>query len=58
MTCSTPADCHYVYAWHAQYNLIQNLGLLTLLAAIMLFSYSRRPRITESMLQSAIESPR
>lgn len=58
MTCTTPADCHYLYAWHAQYHRFQNLGFLTLLAAIVLFVYGRRDRVTESMLQPTIEPPR
>ena len=58
MTCTKVAGCPYVYAWHAQDNLIQSFGFLTVLAAISLFLYSRRPRIDESKLHSAIESSR
>lgn len=58
MACTTVSDCHYVYAGHAQSSLIQNLALLTLLAAILLFLLSRLPRVNESALRSATESIR
>ncbi len=58
MTCTRSGNCHYVYGWHAKYDLIQNLALVTLLAAIYLFLYSRWPRINESTLRSATEAPR
>ena len=56
MTCTTVANCDYLYSWHAQYNLIQNLGSLIFLTAIVMFFVSRRPRIDESILRLAIES--
>ena len=53
MACTTPADCHFVYAWHDHYDLVQNLGMVALLAAFLTFLWGRRPRVPESSLLSA-----
>ncbi len=52
MTCSSPADCHYLYASHARYDLLQNVGLLLLVSAVLLFWFSRLPRVDQSLLTS------
>jgi hypothetical protein len=54
MVCPSVSDCHYVYGWHQHYELLQNLGGLLVLTAILLFLFSRLPRLDPAKLHTAV----
>ena len=56
MTCTSPVECHYLYAWPATHDLLQNAGGLLLLAAVVVFWLGRLARVDLSLLRSAVGS--
>lgn len=43
MWCTRVSNCHFLYSWHDHYLLLDNLSLLLLLAAFLLFIAMRQP---------------
>lgn len=41
--CTRPSNCHFLYGWHDHYLVLDNLSLLLLLAALLLFIAMRQP---------------
>lgn len=52
--CTAVQDCRYVYAWHDRYDLIQSVGVVLVLAAIVLFWFSRLPRVDQELLRVTV----
>lgn len=52
--CTTVADCGYAYAWHDRHNLFESIGALMVLAAILLFWFSRLPRVDQELLRVTV----
>jgi len=50
--CTVVTDCHYVYAWHHKYSLFQDVGGLMVVAAVLLFWFSRLPRVNRALLRT------
>lgn len=51
--CTSVTDCHYVYGWHRQYSVFQDVGGLMVAAAVLLFGFSRLPRVNRALLRTA-----
>jgi hypothetical protein len=52
--CTAVQDCGYVYAWHDRHDLFQSVGALMVLAAILLFGFSRLPRVDQELLRVTV----
>jgi hypothetical protein len=52
--CTSPTSCHYLYSWHARYDLLQNVGFVLIVAAVLIFWFSRLPRVDPERLRSAV----
>ena len=57
-TCTSPSECHYLYGWHDRSDLLQNVGGLLLVAAILVFWLGRLPRVDTSLLRSVARPSR
>ncbi|MDQ6687292.1 MAG: hypothetical protein M3Z50_06730 [Actinomycetota bacterium] len=57
MACSIDG-CHYLYAWHDRYHLIEDVGLLLLLGAVFLFWFCRLSLVDGPLLRAAVETSR
>lgn len=54
--CTSVSGCHYVYAAHDRYVLFQGVSGLLILSAILLFWFSRLPRIDKNWLRALASS--
>jgi hypothetical protein len=52
--CLSVSDCHPVYRWHDNFGLFQDAGGLMIVAAILLFWFSRLPRVNQHLLRVAV----
>ena len=51
--CTSVTDCHYLYWWHDHYAVFQDVGGLMAFAAVLVFWFSRLPRVNRALLQTA-----
>ena len=51
--CTSVNDCHYLYGWHDHYGVFQDVGWLMAVAAILVFWFSRLPRVNRARLRTA-----
>jgi hypothetical protein len=56
-TCTTPRDCHPLYAWHDHYDLIQSAGSIAGLWGLFLFLFSRIRRRVDPALLGPVSPP-
>jgi hypothetical protein len=52
--CLSVGDCHPVYTWHDNVGLFQDVGGLMIVAAILLFWFSRLPRVDQHLLRVVV----
>lgn len=54
--CTSVNDCDYVYGWHHHYDVLQSAGGLLLVAAVLLFWFSRLPRVSPALMGTTASS--
>jgi hypothetical protein len=54
--CTSVGDCHYVYGWHNEYSRFQDVGGLVGVVAVLLFWFSRLPRVSHARLRTTAPS--
>ena len=51
--CTSVNHCHYLYGWHDHSGVFQGVGGLMAFAAILVFWFSRLPRVNRALIRTA-----